>query len=181
MDASLRGCSLNPTEEILEPMRFAIRALHDNDRDWVRHVLQAHWSATVIVSRGHVHHADQLPGFLAVHKGVPLGLLTFHIEGDQCEVVTLNAFTERQGIGTALLQAVQRAARAAHCRRLWLITTNDNVSAIAFYQRRGLTIAAIHHGAVDMARRLKPTIPQIGHGGVPVHDEIELELSLESS
>jgi GNAT superfamily N-acetyltransferase len=162
-------------------MSFGIRELHDHDRDWVRHVLQAHWGATAIVSRRHVHHADQLPGFLAVREGVPLGLLTFHIAGDQCEVVTLNALVERQGIGTALLQAVQRAARAAHCRRLWLITTNDNVPAIAFYQRRGLMIAAIHYGAVDVARRLKPTIPQIGRGGVPVHDEIEFELSLESS
>jgi ribosomal protein S18 acetylase RimI-like enzyme len=164
-----------------EPMRFEIRELHDYDRDWVCHVLQVLWGATLIVSRGHVHHADQLPGFLAVGAGVPLGLLTFHIAGDQCEVVTLNALVERQGIGTALLQAVQHAARAAHCRRLWLITTNDNVPAITFYQRRGLTVAAIHYGAVDVARRLKPTIPQIGRGGVPVHDEIELALHLESS
>jgi len=160
-----------------EPMNFEIRALRDDDHDSVRQVLRAHWGATIVVSREHVHQADQLQGFLAVGKGVGLGLVTFHIAREQCEVVTLNALVERQGIGTALLLAVQHAAHAAHCRRLSLIT-NDNVPAIEFYRRRGLTIAAIHYGAVDLARRLKPTIPLVGRGGVPIHDEIELELFL---
>ena len=162
-------------------MDFEIRALHHDDQDWVRDMLQAHWGTTTVVSRGQMHHPAQLPGFLAVREGMPVGLITFHIDRDQCEIVTLNALVEGQGIGTALLQTVERAACAAHCRRLWLITTNDNEPAIGFYQRRGLTIAAIHHGAVDLARRLKPTIPHIGRGGVPIHDEIELELFLGSA
>ena len=62
---------------------------------------------------------------------------------------------------------------------MWLVTTNDNVPAIEFYRRRGLTVAAIHSGAVQAARRLKPQIPEHGIGGVPVLDEIELELPLE--
>jgi GNAT superfamily N-acetyltransferase len=87
----------------------------------------------VVVSRGRLHHADWLPGFLAIRDGVPVGLLTWHIDGDQLEVVTLNSLEERQGIGTAWLRAAQEAARTAHCRRLWLITTNDHVPALEFY------------------------------------------------
>ena len=160
-------------------MRFEIRKLGASDRAWVSQFLQAHWGATVVVSRGHLHHADRLPGFLAVCNDVPVGLLTFHIDGDQLEVVTLNSLIERRGIGTALLAAAQAAARAAHCRRLWLITTNDNVPAIEFYQRRGLVVAAIYRGALEVSRRLKPQIPEYGIGGVPIRDEVELALPIE--
>ena len=160
-------------------MRFDIRQLDASDREWVRRFLVDHWGGTVIVSRRRLHHADHLLGFLAVRAGVPVGLLTFHIDGDQLEVVTLNSLEERRGIGTALLAAAQAAARTAHCRRLWLITTNDNVPAIEFYQRRGLAVVAVHHGAIAVSRQLKPQIPERGRGGVPIRDEIELALPVE--
>jgi len=82
---------------------------------------------------------------------------------------------EGQGAGTALLTAVEAAAAAAGCRRLWLITTNDNLDALRFYQRRGYRLAALYPGAVDEARRVKPTIPLVGNHGIPLHDELELE------
>ncbi|MER3420696.1 MAG: GNAT family N-acetyltransferase, partial [Chloroflexota bacterium] len=89
-----------------------------------------------------------------------------------CEVVTLNSLLP--GAGTALLQAAERYARAHGCARLRLITTNDNLAALRFYQRRGLRIAAVYPGAVEAARRIKPQIPLVGAGGIPVRDEIEL-------
>jgi len=78
----------------------------------------------------------------------------------------------------SLLEAVARNAAAKGCRRLWLITTNDNVDALRFYQRRGLRLVAVHRGAVDRARLVKPQIPDVGSFGIAVHDEIELELEL---
>lgn len=158
-------------------MSFEIRALDDADRAWVHQLLQHQWG-TVVVSRGRLHHADRLPGFAAVREGAPVGLLTFHIEGDQLEVVTLNSLQKRQGIGAALLRAAQETARAAGCRRLWLITTNDNLPAIAFYQHQGLVMVAVHRGAIAAARQLKPQIPERGIGGVPIEDEIEFALPM---
>jgi RimJ/RimL family protein N-acetyltransferase len=64
------------------------------------------------------------------------------------------------------------------CYRLWLITTNDNEPAIQFYQRRGMTLVAIHHNALSESRKLKPEIPLIGLGGQPLRDEIEFEYRL---
>ncbi|MGD8245715.1 MAG: hypothetical protein PVG25_02965 [Anaerolineae bacterium] len=66
-------------------------------------------------------------------------------------------------------------------QRIWLITTNDNLAALRFYQRRGFSLVAVHPGAVDQARTLKPEIPAIGHSGIPIRDEIELELPLDRS
>jgi hypothetical protein len=78
----------------------------------------------------------------------------------------------------ALLQAVCDAARKACCNRLWLITTNDNVDALRFYQRFGFSLVALHRDAVRESRRLKPSIPETGKDGIPIRDEIELEMQL---
>jgi len=105
-------------------------------------------------------------------------LVTFQITGDACEIVTLDSLIEDRGIGTGLIEAVSTAASAVGCRRLWLITTNDNLHALGFYQKRGFRLAAVHPGAVDAARKLKPEIPLIGNDGIPIRDEIELEIVL---
>ncbi|HTL53053.1 MAG TPA: GNAT family N-acetyltransferase [Planctomycetota bacterium] len=157
-------------------MEFGIRALAIGDRDWVRQVLTEHWGAAVIVNRGRVHQADRLPGLVAMDAAEPVGLLTYHVENGQLEVVTLNSWVEGQGIGTALLEGAEAVARSQDCRRLWLVTTNDNVPAIEFYQRRGLRLVAVHRGAVNEARKLKPQIPTHGIGGVPMTDELEFAL-----
>jgi len=72
-------------------------------------------------------------------------------------------------------------ARDAGVPRLWLVTTNDNSGAIGFYRARGLHVVAVHQGAVDRARALKPSIPLVGDNGVELHDEIELELDLAAA
>jgi len=119
-----------------------------------------------------------LPGFIAEVDNRPVGLLTYHVEDDQCEVVSLNSLREGMWIGSSLLDAAKEAAQAAGCRRMWLITTNDNLAALGFYQKRGWRLVAIHRDALEESRRLKPEIPAVGIDGIPVRDEIELEMLL---
>ena len=157
---------------------FEIRALNDADRGWVARLLTEHWASPRIVSRGRVHDGARLPGFAAVRDGRPIGLATYWIDGGDCEIVTLNSLAERQGVGSALTDVVKDVARQAACRRLWLITTNDNVFALRFYQKRGFVLVAVHRGALEEARRrLKPEIPLVGLDGIPLRDEIELEIA----
>lgn len=85
-----------------------------------------------------------------------------------------------RGAGTALIEEVERIALNAGCRRLWLITTNDNIEGLRFYQRRGFRLVELHAGAVDRSREsLKPEIPAIGEHGIPIRDELELEKLLQ--
>jgi hypothetical protein len=132
--------------------------------------------APVVVSRGLAHDAACLPAIVAELGRQRVGLATYLIEGGEAEPVTLDALAPQQGVGTALLKAVVERASVGGCRRLWLVTSNDNIDAIRFYKRRGLRLAAVHKGAVDEARQLKPQVPARGHFGIPVHDEVELEL-----
>jgi GNAT superfamily N-acetyltransferase len=154
-----------------------VRPLGDGDHEWAVAKLRELWGDGV-VSRGRMHDPAELPGFLAEEDGQPAGLLTYRIDGGDCEVVTINAFPRGSGAGTALIEAAAAAAREAGARRLWLITTNDNLRALRFYQRRGFRLSALHRDALERSRELKPSIPEIGLDGIPLRDELELELRL---
>jgi GNAT superfamily N-acetyltransferase len=157
-----------------------VRRIEAGDRQWAADVLTRSWGSTRVVSRGRLHDALELPGLVAVLEDGRVGLLIWAVEGDECEVVTLNSLVERRGVGRALLAAVAEQATALGCRRLWLITTNDNLHALRFYQRLGWDLVALHRGAVDETRRLRPEIPHVGLDGIALRHELELELPLPS-
>jgi len=150
-------------------------------RHWVVQVLVEQWSSVNLVRRGMVTDATQLPGFIAKYDGRAAGLILFEIQDRQCEIVALASYAEGRGIGTALIEAVKQRATESGCTRLWLITTNDNLKAIRFYQKRGLRLAALYPNALEESRKLKPEIPFMGMDGIPLRDEIELELLLDSA
>jgi len=108
-----------------------------------------------------------------------VGVATYVVDGNACELLTLHAETRFSGVGTALVEAVRRRALDAGCGLLWVVTTNDNLDALRFYQRRGFRLARLRTGAVDRSRAtVKPEIPAIGDHGIPLCDEIELEMLL---
>jgi ribosomal protein S18 acetylase RimI-like enzyme len=99
-------------------------------------------------------------------------------EGNACEIVALYTSVEKQGIATALITQVTQQAKHDTCSKLWLLTTNDNTDAIRFYQKRGFVITATRYGEIDRQRARKPAIPKIGFHGLPIRDEIELEMKI---
>ena len=148
------------------------------DRPWALHLLQENWGSAIMVTRGKIHRVDELPGFIAIHDDKSAGLITYEIVNDQCEITSLNSLVEGQGIGSALVDAVKDAATTAGCRRLWLTTTNDNTAALRFWQKRGFKLVAVYPDAVEQSRKIKPEIPLIGNDGIPIRDEIEIEMIL---
>ncbi len=120
----------------------------EQDHAWMKAFLERNWGDAKIVTRGRLHQADRLPGFIAMHGEKRIGLVTYRLTGDECEIISLNSELNRLGAGTALIKQVQITAAAAGCIRLWLITTNDNLAALRFYQKRGFTLAAIHRNAL---------------------------------
>jgi ribosomal protein S18 acetylase RimI-like enzyme len=157
---------------------FQIRRFTKEDKAWAVSVLTEFWGSSRSVSRGRIYQADELPGFVAVQKGKPVGLVTYNITGKECEITTMNSLAEGKGVGLALVDAVKNVAIAEGCQRLWLITTNDNTAALRFWQRRGFRIAAVYINALENSRRLKPEIPLTGDDGIPIRDEIEMEMIL---
>ena len=156
------------------PGSVNIREYAPGDRQWLE-AIAAPGGGTGVVSRGVLHDFTTYPGFVAEKAGHRCGFAFHRVEGDECELVAIEATQQWCGIGTALIAAAEQAVRDAGCRRIWLVTTNDNIDAIRFYQRRGYRLAAVHSGAVDGARRIKPSIPDIGNYGIPMRDEFEFE------
>jgi GNAT superfamily N-acetyltransferase len=156
-----------------------IRPIRDGERDELARFIRTAWGSTIITSRGVRHEASRLPCLVAVDGERWLGVAVYALDGDECELVLLEALERKMGIGTALLEATARIARKSNCRRLWLVTTNDNLDALRFYQRRGMRLVRLWVDATTEARRtLKREIPLIGDYGIPLRDELELELIL---
>lgn len=132
-----------------------------------------------VVSRGRVHVTKELSGFQAIIENKPVGFITYHQEGDQWEIVTLDSVVENQGVGKALIENMIHFARSRDGARVWLITSNDNLHALRFYQKRGFDISSFHPDAITQARKLKPTIPIVGLDGIPIRHELELEYHLK--
>jgi len=149
-----------------------------NDGVAVEAFLGEHGSLRV-ARRGELVDSLDHPAFLAWVGDVLSGVATYVVDGEACELLTLHARHQFAGVGTALVEAVARAAREADCRRLWVVTTNDNVDALRFYQRRGFRLTQLRPGAVDESREtLKPEIGTVGAHKIPLRDELELELTL---
>ncbi len=160
---------------------YTIRPIQAADQEALRQFMTTHWYDERIIAHGMVYYPHLLPGFIAVQAERWSGVITYSITAMQCEIISLNSLEERRGIARSLIEAVSSTARQAGCTRLWLITTNDNIAALYFYQKRGFQLVAIHRNAIQQARLIKPNIPLLGHAGIPIQDEIELELNLLST
>ncbi len=157
-----------------------IREKEPRDENWIDSVLNERWGANgagTIVVHNEIFDARTLPALIAGERD---GLAIYNVElGNNivsAELISLDAITPNQGVGTALIQALITKLKEQGVELLRVTTTNDNVDALRFYQRRGFRIVALRPRAVDEARKIKPTIPAVGEYGIPIRDEIELEL-----
>jgi ribosomal protein S18 acetylase RimI-like enzyme len=157
---------------------FNIKPIQDVEQDRVKQLMIEHWGSEIMIVHDTMYRPAELSGFVAIRGEKEVGLVTYNVEGNDCEIVVLNSFQPNIGIGSALIDAVKTAAKAVQCKRLWLVTTNDNLHALKFYQKQGFELAAIRRGAVDESRKIKPEIPLVGNDDIPLRDELELEITL---
>ena len=153
--------------------------IQDVDRDEVAQFIERYWHSRVVMSRGRSFYPHEERGFIERRDGTIVAALTFHAGETDTEILTLNSTLEGQGIGSSLMLDAIEQARKDGSQRIWLTTTNANLRAIGFYQRLGFRMVAINLGAGDEARKTKPQIPEVGERGVPMRDEIVMELPIE--
>lgn len=148
--------------------------MSENDMEWLKEQwLQ--WGSDSVISKGKKHQIQDLDAFIAWVDDIRVGGAAYRLGINDCELVSINSTVQGIGVGSNLISTVEQKVKHSGRNRIWLITTNDNVDALRFYQRRGYRITAVHPNGVDKARMLKPTIPQVGYYDIPIHDEIELE------
>lgn len=161
---------------------YEIVKLEEKDREEINRILIDEWEATDIIIRGKVIDGTKLDGFIALKDDKIIGLITYMIEFDECEICSLNSFIENKGVGTALINKVKECAKEHNCIRIKLVTTNDNIRGLQFYQKRGFTFSKLLKNSIEeYSRKLKPQIPLYADNGIPIRDEIELETKLINS
>ncbi|MFC2150124.1 GNAT family N-acetyltransferase [Calditrichota bacterium] len=156
-----------------------MRELIPADKEWVTHLLTQAWGSPQIATRERLLQADELPGVVAIYGGHPAGLATYQVGDAGFEIVTMNSLFEGQGVGRQVVDKLKWLATVHNCDRIWLVTSNDNLKAMRFWEHQGFTKFKVHLNSIEGLRKLKPEIPLIGLNGIKITDEIEYELILD--
>lgn len=154
-------------------MAATIREIEDRDHAAVVDLLTRRWTSPLQLLDGAMVDASKLPGYLAEEEnGELVGLVTIIQRDEEWEILTLDSLGRQSGVGTLLLNAVVGGAVEQGIRRVTVRTSNDNLDAFRFYQRRGFRLEKVVPGVIDEERKQKPEIPLTGEYGIPIHDEI---------
>jgi ribosomal protein S18 acetylase RimI-like enzyme len=156
------------------------RMAEAKDIPWIKETMEKDWGGEPLLVRDKKYYPTALAGILAFDQAQNhLGFLFFEISDKTCEIVVFEIFQKLRGIGTLVLSELKDIAKQRGCDRISLMTHNDNLDALRFYQRRGFHICGIHLNSMEKIRKLKPCIPLTGDYGIPIRDEIDLEILLE--
>jgi GNAT superfamily N-acetyltransferase len=154
--------------------------MQDCDRPAVQAFIEEHWRAPHLCIKGRLYRPHEYEGFVVRDEGAITALITYVHDSDDVLILTQNSRARGAGIGTSQVLKVIGVARERKAKRIWLTTTNANLEALGFYQRMGFRIAGVHRDGIDEARRTqKHEIPEFAPNGLPLRDEIEMELVLE--
>lgn len=154
-------------------------SINEQNRTRITAFITKRWYSSVVIIRGKAFDMTKADGIIAMECGEIAGLITYELRGDTCEILTLDSIHENRGVGTALIRRMISLAREHDCRRIILISTNDNMRAIRFYQRLGFDMTRFFRNALEVSRTLKPEIPLTGEDGIPLRHEIEFEFLLQ--
>jgi GNAT superfamily N-acetyltransferase len=153
-----------------------VREATDADRAAARELFTRDFGRTKIVAFGEVMDIDSMPALVAAMYRDLSGALAYRLFGDALHIVALatDPMWQRSGVGGHLVAEAELLARRLKLSRLLVSTTNDNLPALYFYQRRGYRVSAMIPDSV-----IKHTKQEVaGFAGIPVRDEIQLEKRL---
>jgi GNAT superfamily N-acetyltransferase len=170
----------NPFDEALIPsVPYTVVPIADSLRGIVQPLIDDAWAGPHLAVNGKLWDTRTLPGLAALDgENRLIGYLLYTFHGGECEIMVLESLHAGIGVGTRLIERVKEIAKKHNTKKLIVMTTNDNIKAIRFYQKRGFTLRRLRPNMLAVSRRLKPGIPLTGNDGLPLRDEIEFEIEL---
>lgn len=151
--------------------------INTQNRERINSFISEHWFSTDMIIRSTIIDMTKVDGIVALENDDIIGLLTYTIHENVCEITSLDSLLEGKGIGTTLINKLLSIAKEVNCNKVIVVATNDNINAIRFYQKRGFDMAQLYHNALDVSRKMKPSIPLTGDNGIPLKHEIEFEIN----
>ncbi|WP_084405862.1 GNAT family N-acetyltransferase [Alteribacter aurantiacus] len=152
---------------------FHMERITEEHRKEIEDFFKAYWGDDRMVYSHGEYICSELEGFIAHDRESIVGAVTYydHNRTGTREIISLDSLIERKGVGGQLMELVENDALSNDFQELCLVTTNDNVHALSFYQKRGYRLVEIKHNAVDQCRKKKPAIPLTGTNGIEIRDE----------
>lgn len=157
---------------------YVISKINQNNRQIVNEFIITHWYDTRMIIRGEIMDLSEADGYCIIIDHQVIGVITYYINQEDCEITLLHSLIENQGIGTQLVNSVLQTAKKAGINNVKVITTNDNIRAILFYQRKGFDMAQLYHNSMEKVREIKPDVPLVGDHGILLNHEIEFVKTL---
>ena len=155
-----------------------IQQIDQFNREWIDEFILRQWFSMQMVVHGESIDLGTTAGYCAVEGNEIIGLITYRIIDDEMEILSLDSLRENKGIGTELLNKAIFKAVETGCSKITLITTNDNLLALRFYQKRGFDMCRLYCNAIEQSRKIKPEIPLLGENGIRIKHEIQFEMIL---
>ena len=155
-----------------------IEKIDNQNRIFINDFIEEQWHTTKMIIRGSEIDMTTVEGLVVLEDDKIIGLITYMFYDDVMEILSLDSLREKQGMGTGLVKKVISIAEESNCKKIVLVTTNDNINALRFYQKRGFDMAHLYRNAVEDSRKMKPQIPLIGENDIPLRHEIEFEMML---
>lgn len=155
-----------------------IQQIDQFNREWIDEFILRQWFSMQMVVHGESIDLGTAAGYYAVEGDEIIGLITYRITDNEMEILSLDSLRENKGIGTELLNKAIFKAVETGCSKITLITTNDNLLALRFYQKRGFDMCRLYYNAIEQSRKIKPEIPLFGENGIRIKHEIQFEMIL---
>ncbi|RPJ75989.1 MAG: GNAT family N-acetyltransferase, partial [Acidobacteria bacterium] len=127
-----------------------VRQAAPEDREDTLALFRRDFGRAAIVAFGEVMTLEKHPAIVAEVRSEVAGALAYRLLPEALHVVALatDPMWQRSGVASHLVAEAEVLARHHGLRRLVFATTNDNLPAPYFYQRRGWTITAVVPGAM---------------------------------
>jgi ribosomal protein S18 acetylase RimI-like enzyme len=132
---------------------FNITEIKNGEHSLIAPFITEHWGSSMIVSKGKIFNSAELKGFICKENNNIVGLITYRIENNECEIVSLNSTVENRGLGTSLINKMINHSRKNNYQRIWVMTTNDNTKAIRFYQKRGFEWVGYYKDSIQKSKK----------------------------
>jgi ASC-1-like (ASCH) protein len=155
-----------------------IRKAKKNDEATIKNLKVSHWGGEPLIIHGKPYFPSNLDGLFICSKNEILGFLFYDKQPAYYEIIVFEVFQKFQGLGTFLMNEFMSIVKKEGGKKIEVMTTNDNLDALRFYQRRGFTISRIDINQLETTRALKKSCGRIGDFGIPCRDEIILERSV---
>lgn len=167
-------CGCRPHVE-LPPVE--VRPATDDDRSGIAGLILSDFGRSKLVAFGEEFQVESVAAIVADMEGDLAGALAYRLHGEIMQIVALATDPEwqRSGVGARLLDHAEHVARDAGSTHVAVTTTNDNLPALYFYQRRGYRLTEVVTDAISAAGEPRGLV---GFAGIPMRDEFHLVKAL---